>query len=66
MVNRFGDFGGTGIAIKNGYLYASSNSDVYRFKLNANNAVDPSQKPEKIITGLINKGQHESKSIDTR
>ncbi len=63
VVNRFGDFGGTGIAIKNGYLYASSNSDVYRFKLNANNAVDPSQKPEKIITGLINKGQHESKSL---
>jgi glucose/arabinose dehydrogenase len=63
VTGGFGDFGGTGIAIKNGYLYASSNSDVFRYKLNANNAVDPNQQPEKIITGLINKGQHESKSL---
>src|ERR1700759_511592 len=31
--SHFGDYGGTGIAIKNGYLYATSNSDIYRYKL---------------------------------
>src|SRR5690242_1385113 len=30
----FGNYGGTGIAIKNGYLYAASDNDVYRYKLN--------------------------------
>src|SRR4051812_46767741 len=29
----FGDYPGTGISIKNDYLYASSNDDVYRYKL---------------------------------
>ena len=32
----FGDYTGTGMAIKNGYLYASSNTDVYRYKFDAN------------------------------
>jgi hypothetical protein len=29
------NYNGTGIAIKNGYLYASSDDDVYRYKLDA-------------------------------
>ena len=29
----FGTFKGTGIKVKNGYLYASSDEEVYRFKL---------------------------------
>ena len=29
----FGDFGGTGISIKDGYLYASSNEEIFRYKL---------------------------------
>ena len=59
----FGNYVGTGIAFKNGYLYASSDNDVYRYKLNANNEVADSAKPERIVTGLINRRQHESKSI---
>ncbi|GAA0564973.1 PQQ-dependent sugar dehydrogenase [Chitinophaga japonensis] len=59
----FGDYGGTGIALKNGYLYASSNTDVYRYKLNEHNQVAASAQPEKIVTGLIDRNQHESKSI---
>jgi glucose/arabinose dehydrogenase len=59
----FGSYGGTGIAIKNGYLYASSNSEVYRYKLNANNQVADPDKPEKIVTGLVDRGEHNSKSI---
>ena len=61
--NSFGDFGGTGIAIKNGYLYASSNSEIFRYKLNENNEVIDPNKPEKIVTGLTDHGQHNSKSF---
>src|SRR5215212_3020761 len=57
----FGDYGGTGIAIKNGYLYASSNTTVYRYKLN-NNEPDTDH-PETVVTGLLDRGQHNSKSI---
>ena len=58
----FGNYAGTGIALKDGYLYASSNTTVFRYKLNANNEVDTSSK-ETIITGLLDQGQHNSKSI---
>ena len=60
---NFGNYGGTGIAIKNGYLYASSNSEVFRYKLNANDEVADPNNPEKIVTGLVDRGQHNSKSI---
>jgi glucose/arabinose dehydrogenase len=63
LVDSFGSYGGTGIAIKNGYLYASSDNDVYRYKLNDKSQVIDSAHPERIITGLINRRQHESKSI---
>ena len=59
----FGDYGGTGIAMKNGYLYASSNTEVFRYKLNANSVVVDPNHPEKIITGLADHGEHNSKSI---
>jgi len=60
--NSFGNYGGTGIAIKNGYLYASSNSEVFRYRIANNQVADPNN-PEKIITGLVDRGQHNSKSI---
>ncbi|HLG40768.1 MAG TPA: PQQ-dependent sugar dehydrogenase, partial [Chitinophagaceae bacterium] len=63
MVKSFGNYKGTGIAIKNGYLYASSNEEVFRYKLDANNEVADPDNPEKIVTGLIDKGEHNSKSI---
>jgi glucose/arabinose dehydrogenase len=61
----FGDYGGTGIAIKNGYLYATSNADVFRYKLNANNQVADPEHPEKIVSDLANSGKaaHNTKSI---
>lgn len=59
----FGNYIGTGIALKNGYLYASSNSEVFRYKLDGQqNLVNPDQ-PETIVTGLVDKRQHASKSI---
>ncbi|HEX8428859.1 PQQ-dependent sugar dehydrogenase [Hymenobacter sp.] len=63
VANSFGSYGGTGICIKNGYLYASSEEEVFRYKLNEKNEVLNPDKPEKIITGLINRGQHETKSV---
>ena len=63
VTTTFGDFAGTGIAIKNGYLYASSNKEVFRYKLNAQNGITNINEPEKIITGLVDEGQHNSKSI---
>jgi len=63
VIKSFGNYSGTGIALKNGYLYASSDNDVYRYKLNTNNEVIDGENPEKIITGLVSKGQHSSKSI---
>jgi len=58
----FGNYVGTGIYTKGDYLYASSDTDVFRYKLNEKGEVI-SDKPEKIVTGLINRRQHESKSI---
>jgi glucose/arabinose dehydrogenase len=59
----FGNFGGTGIAVKDGYLYASSDEGVFRYKLNANNEVIDPNKPETIVTGLLNRHEHEAKAI---
>ncbi len=59
----FGDYPGTGIRIKNGYLYSASNSAVYRYKLNDKEEVDTSMKPEEIVHGLVDKKRDNSKSI---
>ena len=59
----FGNFKGTGIGVKDGYLYASSDTEVYRFKLNADGVVENPAKPELIISGLISRGEHEAKAF---
>lgn len=62
-ITGFGDFTGTGMAIRDGYLYASSDEEVFRYKLDAdNNVVNPDQ-PEKIVTGLLSRHEHEAKAI---
>ncbi|GAC1424981.1 MAG: sorbosone dehydrogenase family protein [Flavisolibacter sp.] len=59
----FGNYIGTGIAIKNGYLFATSNTTIYRYKLgNDGNVINP-DKPETVVSGLTDKGEHNSKSI---
>ena len=58
----FGNYGGTGIAIKNGYLYASSDDNIYRYKME-NNEVSSASSEEMIVEGLLNKREHSSKSI---
>lgn len=63
QVTGFGNYVGTGIAIKNGWLYASSNSEVFRYKINEAAGKVEEASVQKIITGLVDEGQHNSKSI---
>ncbi|MET0298737.1 MAG: PQQ-dependent sugar dehydrogenase [Flavitalea sp.] len=63
VVKAFGNYPGTGIFIKGEYLYASSNDDVFKYKLNAAGEVINPDKPERIITGLTNHNRDNSKSI---
>jgi glucose/arabinose dehydrogenase len=58
----FGNYAGTGMAIYNGYLYASSDTSVYRYKM-SNGVVDPETKPEPIVVGLTLQRQHASKPL---
>lgn len=59
----FGDYPGTGIAIKNGFLYSSSNKGVFRYKLNEKEEIVDFEKPEKIIEGLTDHGRDNAKPI---
>ncbi|MGI4804476.1 MAG: PQQ-dependent sugar dehydrogenase [Janthinobacterium lividum] len=63
VTSGFGNYGGTGIYIKDGYLYSSSTHEIYRYKLNANNEVINQNAPERIVYGLLGKWEHETKSI---
>ncbi|MBP8155884.1 MAG: PQQ-dependent sugar dehydrogenase [Leadbetterella sp.] len=57
----FGNYPGTGITIKNGYLYASSNTGVMRYKLNEKEEIINIDSPEKIVEGLVDKGRDNAK-----
>jgi len=61
--SSFGNFTGTGIAINNGYLFASSDDEIFRYKFNSSNEIENASSPEKIVTGLTKGSQHSSKSI---
>ncbi|MEO6327882.1 MAG: sorbosone dehydrogenase, partial [Ginsengibacter sp.] len=63
QITGFGNYIGTGIAIKNGYLYAASNTGVFRYKLDETTGIVDETSVQKIITGLWDKKQHSSKSI---
>jgi glucose/arabinose dehydrogenase len=62
-ITGFGNYGGTGIAIKDGYLYASSDEEIFRYKLDDKGQVIDPGHPQRIVTGLLNRHEHESKSI---
>jgi glucose/arabinose dehydrogenase/cytochrome c5 len=60
---EFGRGGGTGIALREGWLYHSSNSAVYRYKYRPGELV-PQGEPELIVSGLPDeKGTHNAKSF---
>ncbi|QMU30880.1 PQQ-dependent sugar dehydrogenase [Adhaeribacter radiodurans] len=58
-----GNYPGTGIALKNNYLYSASNTGVYRYQLNAKEEVMQPEQPEEIVKGLVAKTRDVSKSI---
>jgi glucose/arabinose dehydrogenase len=62
-ISGFGNYVGTGIAIKNGFLYASSNSEVFRYRMDEKQGKVDEKSEQKIVTGLVDKGQHNSKSL---
>ncbi len=59
----FGDYPGTGILINGGFLYASSNKGVYRYKLNAQEEVIDKNSPENIVDGLLDHGRDNAKTF---
>ncbi len=63
VAGGFGNYGGTGMYIKNGYLYASSDHAVYRYQMHPNGEVVNPNAPELLVRGLKVGSQHESKSI---
>ena len=63
VVYGFGNFGGTGVYLRDSYLYTASNSEIFRYKLDAQNRVIDTAHPERIVKGLLDKGTHETKSI---
>ncbi|MDH3710790.1 MAG: PQQ-dependent sugar dehydrogenase, partial [Cyclobacteriaceae bacterium] len=58
----FGNFKGTGIGIHNGYLYASSHEEVFRYKLMENSLL-PDTTAELVVTGFPEQNEHADKSI---
>ena len=61
--SSFGDYPGTGILIHNDYLYASSNSSVFRYRLAPDQTVLNPDQPERLVSGLREKERDKSKSI---
>lgn len=59
QVQYFGEAAGTGIDIHDGYLYYSSNTEVFRVPLDDN--LVPAGKPETVISGFPEQKQHASK-----
>ncbi len=58
----FGSGGGTGIAIRDGFLYHSTSSAVLRYRLTPGELV-PRGDPETVVSGLPDERQHNAKSL---
>ena len=57
---EFGNFTGTGIGIHDDYLYASSHTEVFRYKLNENSLL-PDTTAELVISGFPEQNEHADK-----
>lgn len=63
LLYGFGDYGGTGIYLAKNYLYVASDSDIFRYKVDADNHVIDTAHPETIVRGLVDGSEHNTKSI---
>ena len=61
-IKEFGEGGGTGIALHNGWLYHSTNSAIYRYPRKPGEFV-PAGEPQLIVTGLLDRGTHAAKAF---
>lgn len=63
-IEYFGSHTGTGIAIYNGFLYCSSNTEVYRYPLPEGGQLAPDESQRVLIVGgFPDQRSHEAKSI---
>ena len=62
-INGWAKYGGTGIFVKGNSLYASSNEAIFKYELNSKDEVVNPLAPITIVSGLIDRRQHNSKSI---
>lgn len=59
---KFGSGSGSGIAVHDGWLYYSTNSAVYRYRLEPGQLV-PAGEPETIVSGLPDRREHNTKAF---
>ncbi|MGB5385527.1 MAG: sorbosone dehydrogenase, partial [Eudoraea sp.] len=59
----FADYGGTGIYLGKKYLYASSDEEIFRYKLNSEGLVVDPGKPDTLVTKLVAGRTHATKSF---
>lgn len=59
-IEYFGDHTGTGLEIYNGYLYSSSDEEVFRYDLSEDSLI-PQEEPELLITGFPDQNSHTAK-----
>ncbi len=62
LVKEFGSGGGTGIALRGDWLYHSTDSAVFRYRLMPGELV-PAGEPERIVRDLPNRRQHAAKAF---
>ncbi len=61
-MHSFGAIAGTGLELNNGYLYATTDTSVYRFAFDGDELA-PMSEPERIVEGFPAQVQHASKAI---
>ena len=59
----FGDYKGTGMNLDKDYLYASSDETIFRYRLDSSGKVTNPNAPDTVVTGLINRRSHATKSF---
>ena len=62
-INGWGNYGGTGIYVRDKNLYASSDQGIFLYQLNDQDEVVNPTTPKVIVKDLIDRRQHSSKSI---
>ena len=64
IVKGFGEIAGTGIAIRNGYLYRTSTTAAYRYPLKKGELLPDVENRETIVKDFPEQGSHAAKPID--